>query len=111
MSTTMKSHICCPLLCFRANYPPFCILLLGVVSIMPLRFRFVLPWHLIWSSFADLHDPFLKGLASELETTVIASRAPGAIDAYRRAFLRRKSFAASSAEIQAFPAKPEFVAL
>ena len=67
--------------------------------------------HGIWSSFADLHDPFLKGLASELETTVIASRAPGTIDAYRRAFLRWKSFAASSAEIQAFPAKPEFVAL
>ena len=42
---------------------------------------------------------------------MIASRAPGTIDAYRRAFLRWKSFAASSAEIQAFPAKREFVAL
>ena len=54
---------------------------------------------------------FLKGLASKLETTVIASRAPGTIDAYRRAFLWWKSFAASSTEIRAFPAKPEFVAL
>ena len=42
---------------------------------------------------------------------MIASRTPGTIDAYRRAFLRWKSFAASSTESQAFSAKPEFVAL
>lgn len=57
----------------------------------------------IWYSFADLNDLFLKGLASKIETTVIASRAPGTIDAYRRAFHRRKNFAGSSAEPQALP--------
>ena len=67
--------------------------------------------HGIWSSLADLHDPFLKELSSKLETTVIASRAPVRIDAYRRAFLRWNRFATSSAEIQAFPSKPKFLAL
>ena len=59
--------------------------------------------HGIWSSFADLNDLFLEGLASKIETTVIASRAPGTIDAYRRAFHRRRKFAGSSAEPQALP--------
>ena len=49
--------------------------------------------------------------ASNLETTVIVSRTAGTTDAYRRAFLRWKSFASSRDEIQAFPAKPEHVAL
>ena len=44
------------------------------------------------------------------ETPVIASRAAGTTDAYRRAFLRWKSFASTRDEIQAFPAKPEHVA-
>ena len=35
----------------------------------------------------------------------------GPTDAYRRAFLRWKSFASSRDEIQAFPVKPEHVAL
>ncbi|XP_044179134.1 macrophage mannose receptor 1-like [Acropora millepora] len=67
--------------------------------------------HGILSSFADLQDLFHKGLVSKLETIVIASRAPGTIDAYRRAFNRRKSFAVSSAELLAFPTKTKFVAL
>ena len=58
-----------------------------------------------------MRDPSLRELASRLESTVIASRATGTTDAYRRAFLRWRSFAASSDEIQAFPAKPEHVAL
>ena len=53
----------------------------------------------------------MRELASRLESTVNASRATGTTDAYRRAFLRWRSFAASSDEIQAFPAKPEHVAL
>ena len=58
-----------------------------------------------------MRDPSLRELASRLESTVIASRATGTTDAYRRPFLRWRSFGASSDEIQAFPAKPEHVAL
>ena len=49
----------------------------------------------------------LRELASGLESTVIASGATGTTDVYRRAFPRWRCFAASSDEIQAFPAKPE----
>ena len=65
----------------------------------------------VWATFTGLHDPSLRGLASRLESTVIASRATGTTDAYRRAFLRCRRFAASLNEIQAFPAKLEHVAL
>ena len=65
----------------------------------------------VWATFAGLRDPYLRELASRLESTVIASRATGTTDAYRRAFLRWRGFAASSDEIQAFPARPEHVAL
>ena len=65
----------------------------------------------VWATFAGLRDSSLRELASRLESTVIASRATGTTDAYRRAFLRWRGFAASSDEIQAFPAKPEHVAL
>ena len=65
----------------------------------------------VWATFAGLRDPSLRELASRLESTVIASRATGTTDAYRRAFLRWRRFAASLDEIQAFPAKPEHVAL
>lgn len=58
-----------------------------------------------------MRDPSLRDLASRLESTVIASGASGTTDAYRRAFLRWRRLAASSNEIQAFPAKPEHVAL
>ena len=58
-----------------------------------------------------MRDPSLRELASRLESTVIASRATGTTDAYGRAFLRWRRFAASLDEIQAFPAKPEHVAL
>lgn len=58
-----------------------------------------------------MRDPSLRELASRLESTVIASRATGTTDAYRRAFLRWRSFAASSDEIQVFPAMPGHVAL
>ena len=50
----------------------------------------------VWATFAGLRDPSLRELASRLESTVIASRATGTTDAYRRAFLRWRSFAASS---------------
>ena len=65
----------------------------------------------VWATFAGLRDPSLRELASRLASTVIASRATGTTDAYRRAFLRWRGFAASSDEIQAFPARPEHVAL
>ena len=65
----------------------------------------------VWATFAGLRDPSLRELASRLESTVIASRATGTTDAYRRAFLRWRSFAASSDEIQAFSAKPQHMAL
>ena len=65
----------------------------------------------IWSSFAELSDPSLKELATRLKSTVLASKANGTTDAYRRAFLRWKGFASSKAEMQVFPAKAEHVAL
>lgn len=65
----------------------------------------------VWATFAGLRDPSLRELASRLESTVIASRATGTTDAYRRVFVRWRGFAASSDEIQAFPANPEHVAL
>ena len=42
----------------------------------------------VWATFAGLRDPSLRELASRLASTVIASRATGTTDAYRRAFLR-----------------------
>ena len=66
----------------------------------------------VWASFTGLRDPSLRELASRLaESTVIASRATGTTDAYRRAFLRWRSFASSKDEIQVFPARTEHVAL
>ena len=58
-----------------------------------------------------MRDPSLRELASRLESTVIASRATGTTDSYRRAFLRWRNFAASSDEIQVFLAMPGHVAL
>ena len=65
----------------------------------------------VWATFAGLRDPSLRELASRLESTVIVSRAIVTTDVYRRASLRWRRFAASSDEIQAFPAKLEHVAL
>ena len=65
----------------------------------------------VWATFAGFRDLSLRELASRLESTVIASRATGTTDAYRKGFLRCTRFAASSDEIQAFPAKPKLVAL
>ena len=65
----------------------------------------------VWVTFAGLHDPSLRDLASRLESMIIASRATGTTDAYRKSFLRCTRFAASSDEMQAFPAKPKHVAL
>ena len=65
----------------------------------------------VWAAFAGLCDLSLRELASRLESMVIASRATGTTDVYRRALLRWTHFAASSDEIQTFPAKPEHVAL
>ena len=46
-----------------------------------------------------------------MKSTVLASKANGTTDAYRRAFLRWEGFASSKAEMQVFPAKAEHVAL
>lgn len=65
----------------------------------------------IWSSFAELSDPSLRELASRLKSTVLASKANGTIDTYRRAFLRWKSSASAKAETQVFPTRAKHVAL
>ena len=67
--------------------------------------------HGFWAELAAIEDPSLKELASRLETTVTASRAPGTTDTYSRAFIRWKNFASSRPEIHPFPAKTEHVAL
>ena len=65
----------------------------------------------IWSSLSSCRDPSLLELACKLPSTVLVSKASGTIDSYRRAFARWKEFAAAKEEIEAFPAKPEHVAL
>ena len=52
----------------------------------------------------------VTGLISSLQSTVIASRAPGTTDAYRRAFTRWKSFTFSVDEVKVFPARTEHMA-
>ena len=52
----------------------------------------------------------VTGLISRLQSTVIAWRAPGTTDAYRRAFARWKSFASSVDEVKVFPARTEHMA-
>ena len=64
-----------------------------------------------WKDLSAVEDEFLKELASRLEATVLASRAPGTTDAYRRSFARWKRFASSKSQFQHFPAKTEHVAL
>ena len=65
----------------------------------------------IWGSLRSLHDPSFRELATKLETTVVASKASGTVNAYRRSFLRWKDFACSREEIPVFPARTERVAL
>ncbi|CAH3158229.1 unnamed protein product, partial [Porites lobata] len=64
-----------------------------------------------WKDLSAVEDESLKELASRLEATVLASRAPGTTDAYSRSFARWKKFASSKSEFQHFPAKTEHVAL
>ena len=58
----------------------------------------------VWADLAKLKDPSLRQLASRLQSSVVASKAAGTTDAYRREF-RSKS------GIQELPAKTEHVAL
>ena len=48
-----------------------------------------------WKDLIAVQDESLKELASRLEATGLASRAPGTTDAYRRSFARWKKFASS----------------
>ena len=64
-----------------------------------------------WKELSAVEDDSLRELASRLQATVLASRAPGTTDAYRRSFARWKKFAISKSEFQHFPAKTEHVAL
>ena len=64
-----------------------------------------------WKDLSAVEDESLKELASRLEATVLASRATGTMDAYRRSFTTRKKFASSKSEFQHFPSKTEHVAL
>ena len=65
----------------------------------------------LWHCLSELSDLSLRSLASRLESSVVASRAPGTTEAYRRAFPRWKEFASAKTEICAFPANFEHVAL
>ena len=49
----------------------------------------------------------VTGLISRLQSTVIASGAPGTTDTYRRAFTRWKNFVSSLDEVKVFPARTE----
>ena len=55
-----------------------------------------------WKDLSGVEDESLKELASRLEATVLASRAPGTTDAYRRSFARWKKFASSKSESSIF---------
>ena len=67
--------------------------------------------HGFWAETKSLTDPKLKELSIRLQTTVLASRATGTVNGYIRAFNRWKLFAATSDEINDFPARPLHVAL
>ena len=54
-----------------------------------------------------MRDPSLK----QLESTLLSSKAAGAIKAYRRTFQTWKSFASSRGEVRPFPGKVELAAL
>ena len=64
-----------------------------------------------WKDLSAVEDDSLRELASRLEATVLASRAPRTTDTYRRSFARWKKFAISKSEFQHFPAKTEHFAL
>ena len=49
----------------------------------------------------------VTGLISRLQSTVIASGAPGTTDTYGRAFTRWKNFVSSLDEVKVFPARTE----
>ena len=62
----------------------------------------------LWHYLGELSDLSLRRVACRLESSVIASRAPGrTTEAYRTAHLRWKEFASSTTEICAFPANSE----
>ena len=45
-----------------------------------------------WATLSVLRDPSLKHLASRLESTLLSPKAPGTINAYRRAFRKVEEF-------------------
>ena len=50
-------------------------------------------------------------LGNRLKTTVLSSKANGTVEAYNRAFRKRKQFALDKLDGKAFPASPCYVAL
>ena len=56
----------------------------------------------LWHCLSELSDLSLRSLASRLESSVVASRAPGTTEAYRRAFPRWKEFASAKTETVRF---------
>ena len=82
--------------------PPFSVFFLFLINVFNNN---------LWHCLSELSDLSLRSLASRLESSVVASRAPGTTEAYRRAFLWWKEFASSKTEICAFPANLEHVAL
>ena len=65
----------------------------------------------IWANTEHLQDENLQRNLDRLKRTVIASRAPGTTEGYKRAFLRWKKFTLSYQHMKVLPAAPLDVAL
>ncbi|KAK2554890.1 hypothetical protein P5673_023561, partial [Acropora cervicornis] len=59
----------------------------------------------------SFEDPDLQSLSSRLQETVLLARAPGTVNTYVRAFIKRKEFALRKKELSYFPANPMHVAV
>ena len=65
----------------------------------------------VWKETAAFEDPYLQGLASKLQRSVLSARAPATTNMYHRAFKKWQDFALSKFKNSFFPANPVHVAV
>ena len=64
-----------------------------------------------WKETAGFVDPYLQGLASRLQKSVLSARTSATTNTYHRAFKRWKGFALSNLKSTYLPANPVHVAV
>ena len=65
----------------------------------------------VWKETAAFDDPYLQGLASRLQRSVLSARAPATTNMYHQAFKKWQDFALSKFKNSFFPANPVHVAV